>query len=153
MPASTGGTFAAGVNGAGDTVGAYSDSSGQHGFVLSGGAYTPLDYPGATGGTTPFGINGAGQVVGDHVGADGIKHAFVYAGGAYTPLDDYPGTYLGTSAGGINGAGVIAGTYTDFIGYHGFLATPAVVPEPSPLALAALGLSALALFARRRGGC
>ena len=40
-----------------DVVGSYSNASGGHGFLLSGGTYTTLDDPLATNGTTANGIN------------------------------------------------------------------------------------------------
>ena len=39
-----------GFNDLGQVVGDYADSSGVHGFLFSGGTYTPLDAPGATNG-------------------------------------------------------------------------------------------------------
>ena len=43
------GTFATGIDTAGDIVGYYDDgSSNYHGFLFSGGTYTNIDYPGAT---------------------------------------------------------------------------------------------------------
>ena len=44
-PSATGGTFATGINASGQIVGHYNTSSGDHGFLLSGGTYTPLDDP------------------------------------------------------------------------------------------------------------
>jgi hypothetical protein len=42
------GTFALGVNDAGNVVGVYFDSQGkEHGFLLQGTAYTSIDFPGA----------------------------------------------------------------------------------------------------------
>ena len=51
-----------GINGAGQIVGGYFDSSGDgHGFLDVGGAFTTIDVPGA-GSTAALGINGAGQM-------------------------------------------------------------------------------------------
>ena len=55
-----------GINNAGQIVGAYSDRSGTHGFLLDvNGSYTTLDVPGAIA-TDPFGINDVGQIVGNY---------------------------------------------------------------------------------------
>ena len=56
-------TEAIGINNAGQVVGVLGDSSGQHGFINTGGTFTTLDVPGA-GLTDANGINNAGQVVG-----------------------------------------------------------------------------------------
>jgi probable HAF family extracellular repeat protein len=39
------GTHAVGINNAGQIVGEYSDGSGIHGFLFSGGTYTTLNDP------------------------------------------------------------------------------------------------------------
>src|SRR5579862_3485496 len=45
-PAGTNGTFANGINDAGQIVGSYrGDSLLSHGFIFSGGTFTPLDDP------------------------------------------------------------------------------------------------------------
>jgi uncharacterized membrane protein len=51
------GTFAYGINNVGDIVGYYSNSAGNHGFLLSGGIYTSLNDLLATQGTRAFSIN------------------------------------------------------------------------------------------------
>jgi hypothetical protein len=53
----------------GQIVGSYSNASGGHGFLLSGGTYTTLDDPLATNGTTANGINALGQIVGGYANA------------------------------------------------------------------------------------
>lgn len=65
------GTNAVGINNAGQVVGEYSDASGIHGFLFSGGTYTTLNDPLAPNFTEVFGINGAGQIVGDYVVSGG----------------------------------------------------------------------------------
>jgi hypothetical protein len=47
-PFATNGTFAYGINGAGQIVGYYFDSGGRHGFLETAGVYAPLDDPAAT---------------------------------------------------------------------------------------------------------
>jgi hypothetical protein len=66
------------INSAGDVVGFFLDAAGSHGFVLSKGVYTTLDYPGAVPGTTgASGINDFGEVVGDYTDANGALHGFI----------------------------------------------------------------------------
>jgi hypothetical protein len=50
---------------------------------------------------------------------------------------------------GINDTGEIVGVYFDAQGIHGFLATPATVPEPAPLTLFVGGVLGV-LAARHR---
>ena len=67
------GTTAFGINDAGQIVG----SSGDHGFLLSGGTYTALNDPLGFD-TTAFGINASGQIVGSYQ-ADAItRKGFLY---------------------------------------------------------------------------
>jgi len=42
-------TVIQGINAAGDVVGSYNDSNGSHGFLLSSGVFTTIDYPGPPG--------------------------------------------------------------------------------------------------------
>ena len=54
-----------GIDSAGDLVGVYDDASNAyHGFLLSNGLFTTIDYPGAQRGTYLNGINDVGQIVG-----------------------------------------------------------------------------------------
>jgi uncharacterized membrane protein len=62
--ASAGNTQAYGINSTGQISGSYSNASGAHGFLYSGGTYTTLDDPLATNGTSAQGINDMGQIVG-----------------------------------------------------------------------------------------
>lgn len=48
----------------------------QHGWLLSRGVYTQLDFPGATA-TTAEGISPEGAIVGSYVSADGKLHAYL----------------------------------------------------------------------------
>jgi probable HAF family extracellular repeat protein len=64
-PGASQGTYAAGINDAGQIVGSFEDSAGiSHGFLSSGGKFTTLNAPGASHGTYAAGINDAGQIVG-----------------------------------------------------------------------------------------
>jgi hypothetical protein len=70
---------------------------------------------------------------------------------------DYPGNLDSTRLWGINDCGQIVGSFLDATGMgHGFLATPAPVPEPpSSLTLAAglVGLFAMVWCRKRARGC
>ena len=114
-------TSAIGINAAGQIVGYYGDASGTHGFLLSGGMYTPLDDPSAANQTMASGINDVGQIVGSFQHSSGTTHSFLYNpnGGTYTSVD---AVAPDTEALGINDAGQIVGDYRDNTGaIHGFL--------------------------------
>jgi len=71
------GTFAVGINNAGQVVGSYWFGSGSnHGFLESGGSFTTIDVPGASS-TLAHGINDAGQVVGAYFDDLGLTHGFL----------------------------------------------------------------------------
>jgi uncharacterized membrane protein len=57
-------SFALGLNDAGNIVGWFKDSGGQHGFVDIGGAFTTLDDPNAGLSTQAYGINASGTIAG-----------------------------------------------------------------------------------------
>jgi len=101
-------TSAIGINAAGQIVGYYGDASGTHGFLLSGGMYTPLDDPSAANQTMASGINDVGQIVGSFQHSSGTTHSFLYNpnGGTYTSVD---AVAPDTEALGINDAGQIVG--------------------------------------------
>jgi probable HAF family extracellular repeat protein len=125
------GTFASGINDAGQIVGSYLDSANRgHAFLYSGGVWTTLDDPaaGATGVTSASAINDQGQIVGTFRDGTG-NHGFLYSGGTWTTLDDpfahssvdnpFPHSTIAT---GINDAGQIVGTYKDSANQaHGFV--------------------------------
>jgi probable HAF family extracellular repeat protein len=113
-------TAANGINDAGQIVG---DAIGGS-FILSGGVYTQLVFPGATF-TSARSINNAGQVVGTYsYPGEPIVHGFLYTNGAFVTLDDpWAGAYGSTYPWGINDAGEIVGSsrmYPSSNG-HGFL--------------------------------
>jgi probable HAF family extracellular repeat protein len=123
-PSATAGTTqASGINDTGQIVGSYV-SSGDHGFLYSGGTYTAIDDPLAllAEATQAFGINATGQIVGTFFNTSGGGyHGFLYSGGTYTTLD-VPGGSSDTFAYGINASGQIVGNYTDGSNHlHGFL--------------------------------
>ena len=138
-------TRANGVNTAGDIVGSYyennSDSTGGsngskgHGFLLSGGVYRAIDFPGADY-TDAWRINDNGQIVGRYKSGNGDFHVFLLtiASGTFTSID-YPGatqTAMGdfTQMGGLNNNGDIASDFcssssncevASFGSLHGFV--------------------------------
>jgi len=112
-------TSAIGINNMGDIVGYYQSSQGQvHGFVLSNGTYTTLDFPGAIGGTFAHDINDGGAIVGNYDDGKG-SHGFVFANGKYAAFN-FPNAPGGTFAAGINKAGQIVGSYSSNNQMHGF---------------------------------
>lgn len=107
-------TIPAGINSNRDVVGWYIDKKGTHGFLLSAGVYSSIDFPGAAAFTQAWKINDAGEILGRYVsGSDGKNHVFVLIGGSFTSLPDVPGgVETGVlEVGGMNGAGQIVSTY------------------------------------------
>ncbi|MGD0744382.1 MAG: PEP-CTERM sorting domain-containing protein [Verrucomicrobiota bacterium] len=139
-------TYASGISG-NNIVGYYHDPNSpytDHGFLYNGSTYTALDVPGAVGdGTRALAISGNNIVGYYQVG--NTHHGFLYNGSTYTDLD-VPGADYFTAATGIDGNNIV-GYYYDGSNMRGFIATP--VPEPSFLALLAVGAAAL-LVCRRR---
>ena len=68
----------------------------QHGFLLSGGAFTTIDGPGSVE-TFAAGINASGQIVGGYFDNDGFGHGFLLSGGVFTTIDP-PGLSFETDA-------------------------------------------------------
>ena len=80
----------------------------------------------------------------------GVETAFADIQYSFTTID-FPGAQLfGTTANGINDSGQIVGSFNAATGGHGFLATPASVPEPPSSFTLATGLVALSAIAWRR---
>jgi hypothetical protein len=122
------GTSPGGINNAGMSVGAYTDSAGAvHGYILKGKTFTKLDDPKAVGplGTSGSNLNPNGAIM--VVGAYGTNTSgttttgFLYKGGKYSDVPGPKGT-TSSSANSINDTGEIVGNYTDSGGVmHGFL--------------------------------
>ena len=100
------------INDRGDIVGSFIGDDGFfHGFVLSKGVLTTLDFPSASQ-TQAFGINESGNVVGswDLLDADGNlleEHGFKWKNGVFTEVN-FPGS-VDSGINGINARG-------DFVG-------------------------------------
>jgi probable HAF family extracellular repeat protein len=104
-------TSARAINNAGQIVGYYRDSAGEHGFLYSTGTYTTIDVPGGIS-TELLGVNNVGQIVGTYRDSSNILRLFLDDNGVFTTID-VPGgldiyvTFLGA---GINDAGQIVST-------------------------------------------
>jgi probable HAF family extracellular repeat protein len=121
-PLATQGTYAFGINDAGQIVGIYNGVDGQHGFLYSNGSYTNIDDPLGVG-THAYGINNIGQIVGEYFDSSGGAHGFLYSGGGYTTTND-PATPNGTVDYGLNDHGQIVGTAISNGTTNGFVASP-----------------------------
>lgn len=130
-------TSAIGINNFGQIVGYYYDTSNiVHGFLLSGGIFTPINFVSTDGVTATMtmahSINDPGQIVGSYFDSVGKVHGFLLQANNFTTVD-IPNSTV-TEAWGINNAGQIVGYYFDSSGIiHGFLAT-ATTPQ-KPIAL------------------
>jgi uncharacterized membrane protein len=136
-----------GINASGLIVGSYNNvfAAGAHGFLDNAGTFSPLDaaFAGVIF-TDAIGINDVGQIVGDYGDATGT-YGFLDNGGIFSAIDVPFTGGTATQAWGINEAGQIVGIYMDAASHiHGFLATPAAIPEPSSLYLIGSALAVLA---------
>jgi hypothetical protein len=111
-----------GINDADEITGAYTDSSGTlHGFLKTGDAFVPIDYPNATG-TWTYSINNSHVIAGRYQ-IGNTRHGFLLHAEQYTAID-YPGA-LSTWATYVNEQGEVVGFYLGPDGnLHGFAATP-----------------------------
>jgi hypothetical protein len=97
----------------GQIVGNYSFDNSENqgsGFLLRGGNFTSIDFPGAVL-TWITGINPRGEIVGFYDTEGGNHHGFVRSKEAFESID-IPGA-LYTFANGINPQGDIVGFYAD----------------------------------------
>ena len=129
------------INDAGQIVGLYTDKAGkQHGFLLSKGQYSTIDFPGAVS-TEALAINNwpLPAIAGDYIDAAGKVHGFVCIGSACAPVNAAFATNLSVT--GINDFGAMIGIYDlggqlgsaqtfGFQGFAGFL-TPLNYPNTS----------------------
>jgi uncharacterized membrane protein len=103
---------ARGINTHGEIAGLFESSVDGyllHGYLLSKGTVTQIDYPGAEY-TAAEAINAVGDVVG-YYGLGGTEHGFLQHCGVLTTID-YPGAYA-TNVRGINSEGDMVGLYTN----------------------------------------
>src|SRR5437762_3812489 len=111
-------TQALGINSEGDIVGRYQVGSAGHGFLLSEGTITTIDYPGGISGTTQaHGINSEGVVVGlytDHgtiVPGDALRtRAYLRDASGNFAAIDFPGAE-NTFAIKVSPTGQVVGCY------------------------------------------
>src|SRR5215471_6560158 len=98
------------INNSNVIVGSYESPDSPHGFILSKGQVTTLDYPGADY-TELTGINDNGDIVGFYVPpvTPFELHGFLLQSGNFTGID-FPGSTF-TQPFAINSAGSIVGTY------------------------------------------
>jgi uncharacterized membrane protein len=91
-------------------VGVFRQGGPGIGFLLSGGTYTSINFPGGVG-THANGINNAGEIVGQYKNPPGNPphHGFLDNAGTFSTID-FPGASE-TVASAINTSGEIAGIY------------------------------------------
>ncbi len=131
-----------GINNAGLIIGLSvgSSISDAHGYVYSGGSYTPFNHPLATGAnqfTVPAAINNLGQIAGQYVGANGFPgQPFLYSAGAFTNLPNPVGA-IAFQPNGINDTGKIIGlSIGSNSDLHGFVySNGTYTPFDHPLAI------------------
>jgi uncharacterized membrane protein len=103
------------INDVGEIVGRYEDGTGKtHGFLLSAGNFTSIDYPHPdVAFTVAAGINPRGDIVGQYRLAaedeNRVRHGFLSHEGTFTTIDFPDATF--TNALGINPRGDIVGRY------------------------------------------
>jgi probable HAF family extracellular repeat protein len=105
--------FPAGINNSGVIVGEAQASQVPfifESFVLSGGVFTPVNFPGTPAGNTGIqSINNLGQYVGGYMDASGAPHGFIFAGGTYQTVDFSSAPPGQTIVYGLNTKGVAVG--------------------------------------------
>jgi uncharacterized membrane protein len=91
-----------------------------HGFLLSEGEFTAIDWPGTSVSTFAYTITARGEVAGTYQSA-GVNHGFLWSRGELTSID-FPGADQ-THPSGINDRGDVVGEYIRAGVHHGFLLT------------------------------
>jgi uncharacterized membrane protein len=114
-------TLALGINPRGDIVGRYclvtppqclNGNKNAHGFLLSEGEFTTIDFPGALE-THAYKIDPRGQILGSYLGPEGRSHLFLLSEGGFRTID-FPGAFETPTDGGdagINPEGYIVSFY------------------------------------------
>src|SRR5208283_2887675 len=117
------------INDSGDILGTYSSGSDMKisTYILKGGTFTTINYPGTNTNTYGFGIDDADDIVGPECACNFTQSTgFLYSSGVFT-LFNYPnviGTYPTMT---VNPSKYIVGAYLDQASvYHGFLLTGGV---------------------------
>ena len=114
------------INDSGQIVGIYFDAPGnEHGFLLSNGRYTTIDFPGSFG-TEVLALNNKHDltIAGDYTDAAGAFHGFTFEvnGGVFKSFD-VPNA-AGTAIWGINDSNRIVGRFHQDVGhFRGFVGT------------------------------
>jgi len=114
-------TRAFGINPRGDIVGSYTNTTGTHGFLLSGGSVSTINYPDSVGhattSTEAWGINARGDIIGRYTAA-GIpgNRGFLLSHGAYSDIS-MPG-HLVTLPTKIGASGDIVGCFHDISSFR-----------------------------------
>jgi len=123
-----------GINASGQVVGAFFNPGTffSPGYLRStAGTYSIITDPINPNNSGAGAINDAGQMVGTYVDpVNSLVHGFLDNGGTFTTIDDpnMAANSFGeeyTELSGINNAGQIVGIYSDAVGSHGFLRSPA----------------------------
>jgi uncharacterized membrane protein len=141
-------------------VGEFDGTDKMHGFVLSLGAYTTIDFPFPRAASSFVnGVNASSQLVGTYTDQSGNLHAYFCSGGRFCnggsfvsidPIDPIDHLQSVRSQGGfINAQGQVVGTYRDasqkrhgFIWMHGTVTATFNVPNDDPvLGTVALGIN------------
>src|SRR5262249_4742212 len=88
-----------------------------HGFLLSKGSFSVIDFPGGPVVATAFGINPAGNIVGLYSFDNIVTEGYLLNNGSFTTIIDPSGRT--TIPYDVNPAGEIVGSSSDYL--HGFL--------------------------------
>lgn len=109
----------------GRIVGIYTDLLGIfHGFILTEGKYSTIDFPGAVVGSSSNDINSRGQISGQYFDGPGGNQGYVLFEGKFETIV-FPNAAV-TAPQGINDQGQLAGYYKTVVGgpEHAFIAMP-----------------------------
>jgi uncharacterized membrane protein len=117
-------TLAYGINTAGDISGNFTDSGGEHGFLLQNGTFETIDVTGAGATTGAAGLNDKGHIVGTYVDPQIQKvEGFLTNLSRFIKIHDPASSTTFPYA--INNKNVIVGIYFDSFGNEmAFVATP-----------------------------
>jgi probable HAF family extracellular repeat protein len=122
-------------------VGRYTVGTTEAGFLLTGGSFSSITFPGADY-TEASGINTAGQIVGTY-SRDEKPHGFLLDDGKFSTID-FPGAAY-TAAHGVNDTAQVVGYYNDGVKFHGFLLSGghySTIDFPGSRATVARGINA-----------